>query len=230
MEQTFPLVYKNLKVTKVNTYGLVYHWKGSDKSLKPVLLTAHQDTVPVQKILLKTGPIHHLKVIMMVNTFTEEVLPIVKRLDCYFGNFGTFVRKGYQPKRSILAAFGFDEEASGYHGAAHIGKYLEETFGQDSVYALIDEGAGLTVQELTNTIVALPGTAEKGYVDIQVELTTPGGHSSIPPDHTSIGIISELGYIIEKDPYSPLLPPENPILNFAQCLALHDPKQYPIFF
>ena len=75
-------------------------------------------------------------------------------------------------KRSILAAFGFDEEASGYHGAAHIGKYLEETFGQDSVYALIDEGAGLTVQELTNTIVALPGTAEKGYVDIQVELTT----------------------------------------------------------
>ncbi|KAF6066419.1 Peptidase dimerization domain family protein [Candida albicans] len=181
LEQTFPLVYKNLKVTKVNTYGLVYHWKGSDKSLKPVLLTAHQDTVPVQKDTLKDWTIHHLKVITMVNTFTEEVSPIVKI--------------------SILAAFGFDEETSGYHGAAHIGKYLEETFGQDSVYALIDEGAGLTVQELTNTIVALPGTAEKGYVDIQVELTTPGGHSSIPPDHTSIGIISELGYIIEKDPY-----------------------------
>ena len=60
---------------------------------------------------------------MMVNTFTEEVLPIVKRLDCYFGNFGTFVSKRVPTKRSILAAFGFDEEASGYHGAAHIGLF-----------------------------------------------------------------------------------------------------------
>lgn len=225
LEQTFPLVYKNLKVTKVNTYGLVYHWKGSDKSLKPVLLTAHQDTVPVQKDTLKDWTYPPFE-----GHYDGEYIYGRGAADCknvliaILETLELLLAKGYQPKRSILAAFGFDEEASGYHGAAHIGKYLEETFGQDSVYALIDEGAGLTVQELTNTIVALPGTAEKGYVDIQVELTTPGGHSSIPPDHTSIGIISELGYIIEKDPYSPLLPPENPILNFAQCLALHDPK------
>jgi hypothetical protein len=31
-----------LEVTKVNTYGLVFHWKGSDASLKPLLLAAHQ--------------------------------------------------------------------------------------------------------------------------------------------------------------------------------------------
>lgn len=27
---------------KVNTYGLLYEWKGSNDSLKPLLLTAHQ--------------------------------------------------------------------------------------------------------------------------------------------------------------------------------------------
>ena len=32
----------NLKLTKVNTYGLYYEWKGSDASLKPLLLAAHQ--------------------------------------------------------------------------------------------------------------------------------------------------------------------------------------------
>ena len=32
----------SLKLTKVNTYGLVYVWEGSDESLKPLLLAAHQ--------------------------------------------------------------------------------------------------------------------------------------------------------------------------------------------
>lgn len=44
---TFPNVHATLKLTKVNTYGLVYAWEGTDTSLKPLLLTAHQDVVPV---------------------------------------------------------------------------------------------------------------------------------------------------------------------------------------
>ena len=32
----------NLRLTKVNTYGLYYEWKGLDASLKPLLLAAHQ--------------------------------------------------------------------------------------------------------------------------------------------------------------------------------------------
>lgn len=36
----------NLKLTKVNTYGLYYEWKGSDASLKPLLLAAHQGIRP----------------------------------------------------------------------------------------------------------------------------------------------------------------------------------------
>jgi len=31
-----------LTLTKVNTYGLLYEWKGSDVRLKPLLLTGHQ--------------------------------------------------------------------------------------------------------------------------------------------------------------------------------------------
>ena len=34
-----------MSLTKVNTWGLVYEWPGSDKSLKPILLTAHQGMV-----------------------------------------------------------------------------------------------------------------------------------------------------------------------------------------
>ena len=31
-----------LELTKVNTYGLIFVWKGSDRALKPLLLAAHQ--------------------------------------------------------------------------------------------------------------------------------------------------------------------------------------------
>lgn len=37
------LSHKRLTLTKVNTYGLLYEWKGADSSLKPLLLAAHQD-------------------------------------------------------------------------------------------------------------------------------------------------------------------------------------------
>ena len=33
-------------------------------------------------------------------------------------------------------------------------------------------------------MVATPGIAEKGYIDVRVDVTSPGGHSSVPPSHT----------------------------------------------
>ncbi|KAI5962878.1 CPS1 [Candida margitis] len=225
LQSTFPLIYENLDVTTVNTYGLVYTWKGSKKDLKPVLLTAHQDTVPIQKDTLDKWTYPPLeghydgKYIYGrgASDCKNTLIAILETLEL-------LLKQGYNPSRTIIAAFGFDEEASGVRGAASIGKYLEEKLGKDSVYAIIDEGPGLTTDALTDTIIAVPATGEKGYTDIHVELITPGGHSSIPPDHTSIGIMSELGYIIEKDPYESILTKKNPIFQYFQCVAVHDPK------
>ena len=36
-----------LQLTKVNTYGLLYVWPGSNESLKPILLMAHQGTFTI---------------------------------------------------------------------------------------------------------------------------------------------------------------------------------------
>lgn len=33
-------------------------------------------------------------------------------------------------------------------------------------------------------VFAVPAVGEKGYIDTRVEVTSPGGHSSIPPLHT----------------------------------------------
>ena len=77
-----------------------------------------------------------------------------------------------------------------------------ETYGKDAFALLIDEGCVFSVHlhpnghvlshrshlagfgEQFGGIFAAPGIAEKGYTDVRVEVTSPGGHSSIPPPHT----------------------------------------------
>lgn len=43
--------HSTLSLTKVNTYGLLYEWTGTDSSLKPVLLTAHQGIIFIHDTL-----------------------------------------------------------------------------------------------------------------------------------------------------------------------------------
>ncbi|KZS99469.1 uncharacterized protein LAESUDRAFT_816936 [Laetiporus sulphureus 93-53] len=52
LEGRFPLVHTKLRRTKLNLYALVFHWQGSNDTLKPMLLTAHQDVVPVEQLTL----------------------------------------------------------------------------------------------------------------------------------------------------------------------------------
>ena len=81
-------------------------------------------------------------------------------------------------------------------------KYLLESYGKDAFALLIDEGGWLSVYLYQNghvlnhlsypagfgeqfgSVFATPGIAEKGYTDVRVEVTSPGGHSSVPPPHT----------------------------------------------
>lgn len=231
LETTFPRVYEHLEVVKVNTYGLVFYWQGSDKHLKPVMVTAHQDVVPVQKDTLHQwtyppfeGHYDGTYVYGRGSCDCKNVLVLI------FESLDLLVQQLFEPKRGIVVALGFDEEASGYRGAQSLGKYLLDRFGPDGIFAIVDEGSSLTYDPSSGRVVAAVGTGEKGYIDIDVSLSTPGGHSSIPPDRTSIGILGELAYIIENDPYSPIFTDKNPFFGYMQCIAVHAGDQLPRAF
>src|SRR5256885_7206438 len=48
LRTTFPRLHAALKLEKVNGYGLLYEWTGSDPNRQPIVLLAHQDVVPVE--------------------------------------------------------------------------------------------------------------------------------------------------------------------------------------
>lgn len=68
---------------------------------------------------------------------------------------------------------------------------------------------------------ALPGVAEKGAFNLDIDVHTPGGHSSVPPQHTAIGLLALLVAELEANPHPVLLVEENPIYGFATCGAAH---------
>ena len=49
LERTYPQLHKILKREVVNKYSLLYTWPGSDLNLRPIILLAHMDVVPVEE-------------------------------------------------------------------------------------------------------------------------------------------------------------------------------------
>ena len=67
-------------------------------------------------------------------------------------------------------------------GAASIAPVLESMYGKNGFALLVDEGGSFG--ETFGTVFANLAIAEKGYTDTRVTVATPGGHSSLPPEHT----------------------------------------------
>ncbi|KAI7560556.1 carboxypeptidase S [Hortaea werneckii] len=223
LANTFPRMHKSLKVEKVNTFGLVYTWQGSDASLKPLVLMAHQDVVPVPASTVDawTHP-------PFSGFYDGQFIWGRGSIDCKNQLIAEMevleglLEAGFEPRRSIVLSFGFDEEISGTQGAGKLAEFLLQRYGRDGVAALVDEGAGMS--EMWGTTFAMPGVGEKGYTDVHITIRMPGGHSSIPVDHTSIGVMSELITAIEAQQYPTYLADDNPILGLLQCSAEHAPE------
>ncbi|TGJ81242.1 hypothetical protein E0Z10_g7521 [Xylaria hypoxylon] len=223
LKSTFPLVHSTLALEKVNTHGLLYTWKGTDASLRPTVLMAHQDVVPVAEATIDqwTHPPYS-------GYFDGKYIWGRGSADCKNNLIGILeaiellVGAGFEPKRTIILSFGFDEEISGRQGAGHLSGVLIDRYGKDGAAVIIDEGGGMA--DSWGSTFALPGVAEKGYIDVEIIVRMPGGHSSIPPTHSGIGVASELVTLIEAHPYEPHFHAENPLLGLLECGNAYSPE------
>ena len=221
LEKTYPLVHKHLQLKKINKFGLVYTWKGKDTSKKPIMLTAHQDVVPVPHETIDQWTFPPFE-----GGFDGKYLYGRGVSDCknlliaLMGTIELLLEEDkFKPQRTIILAFGYDEEAAG-KGAEEISEYLVNKYGSDSILQIIDEGDE-GYQDIEGVKLILPATGEKGHLNSVIDLFTPGGHLSVPPKHTSIGIMSQLITKIEDKEFSPILTNNNPVLGQLYCLAEH---------
>lgn len=219
LNSTYPTFVNKCEVVHVNTHGLVYILKGSDSNLKPIMLTGHQDVVPVPENTIKrwTYPPFsgHYDGTYIWGRGASDCKNTVVAM---FEAMESLAEQNFQPTRTVIIALGFDEEDVGLEGASHIGNYLEKRYGKDSMFMILDEGGNIA-EDIYGIDLALPDTGEKGRVNIVIDLETTGGHSSVPPPHTAVGIMSEIITTLEKNPFQLNLEVNNPFYSQLQCQA-----------
>ncbi|KAJ5162200.1 Peptidase M20 [Penicillium capsulatum] len=230
LKELFPLVHKRAKLDHINRLGLVYTFQGIDTTRKPLLFMAHQDVVPIDDPSDWTHP-------PFAGVFDGEWIWGRGASDCKNVLIGLLsvledlVSQDWKPQRTVVLAFGFDEESHGFLGAGSIAPALEKKYGKDSFEFILDEG-GMGLQSLGDAsdstgevVYALPGVGEKGSLDLALDLAVPGGHSSIPPAHTGIGIMSEIIYELERQElFTAQLEPWHPSHGMLQCQTQYSPQ------
>jgi carboxypeptidase PM20D1 len=206
LQNTYPRVNEHTKRTVVNGFSVVYHLAGTDPSLEPVLFMSHMDVVPVQEDTLGewTHPPFNGTIddgFVWGRGSLDDKVGVIALME----SLELLLAEGFQPKRSIYLAFGHDEEVSGRDGAAKIAEH----FAKQGVRFdfVLDEGGAIT-QDMMEGItrpLAVIGVSEKGYVNLELTVNAAGGHSSEPPAHTALGILSHAIVKIEDNPFAPRL-------------------------
>ena len=160
--------------------NLLARLRGADPELAPILLLAHLDVVEADPDDWSVPPF----------TFLER--------DGYFYGRGTTDDKdecaihvanlirwredGFVPQRDVIVALTADEEAGPHNGVVWL--VAEHRDRIDAAFALNEGGGGALKdgERLANYVQA----SEKIYQSFALEVTNPGGHSSLPERENAI--------------------------------------------
>ncbi|WP_439101546.1 M20 family peptidase, partial [Congregibacter sp.] len=202
MADSYPRVYGAAPPRLINEHSLLFRFPGTRSDLKPVLFMGHVDVVPVDEATLSEWRYPPFSGAMEDGVIwgrgaMDDKVTVFALLEA----MEALLESGTELERTIYFAFGHDEEIGGPQGAAAMADILAEE-GVEFEFVL-DEGGVITqgVMSDIDAPVALVGVAEKGFVNLRLTVNAPGGHSSQPPDHTAVGILSEAIVALESHPF-----------------------------
>lgn len=200
LARTYPRTSAALAHEVVGPASLLFTWTGTDTTLDPVVMMAHMDVVPVEAGT-ERGWTHPPFSGDIADGFVwgrgslDDKVGVLSTLEAV----EALVTEGHRPRRTMYLAFGDDEEVEG-HGAAAIVALLKARGAHPLV--AIDEGSAIVRGIIPNVArpAALIGIAEKGHVSVRLTVSAAGGHSSMPPAQTAVGVLAQAIDRLEKHP------------------------------
>jgi carboxypeptidase PM20D1 len=218
LAQTFVETHRRLRRDVIERFSLLYTWPGSDTTLPPVLLLGHLDVVPVdaQTEAEWTYPPFSGMVAdgyIWGRGAMDDKIAVMGTMEAVEG----LLRSGFTPRRTIMLAFGHDEEVTGPQGARRIAARLAERGLR--VEMVLDEGMAILEGIIPGMAkpVASVGIAEKGYASLELIADGQGGHSSMPPGQTSVGVLAGAIRALEAHPMPAHL--DGPVESLFRFLA-----------
>lgn len=212
IDSAYPLIFEHLEKEIHGNNALLYKWQGKNTKLRPLVLLAHQDVVPVVEENWEKDPFSGEidSVFIWGRGTLDDKCSLISILEA----IEKLLDEGIVPERTIYLAFGDDEEVNG-SGARAIAATLKERGLEAEM--VIDEGMVITtgVVPMISEPVALIGTSEKGYLSVEITSKFIGGHSSMPQSETAISILSKaIIAITENQPSPEFTPPVKGLLNY----------------
>ena len=201
LRQSYPRAHSELELEIVGPASLLYTWKGEEPDLPPVALMAHQDVVPIEPGTEDEWSYRPFGgEIADGYIWGRGAMDDKGSLVAILEAVETLLARGFRPKRSIYLAFGHDEEVGGEAGAAAVAELLKSRGVRP--FLVLDEGGAIAEGFLPglDRPIATVGIAEKGAASVEIEVKVEGGHSSVPPRQTAIGILSRALVRLEDNP------------------------------
>lgn len=190
MEKTYPSFHK-AATREIFDHSLLFTWKGKNSSLAPILLMAHMDVVPVVPGTEKNWA-HTPFSGDIADGFVwgRGAIDDKGMMILLLEAADRLAKQGFTPERTIMFAFGQDEEVGGGKGNALMAQALARR-GVHFAWVL-DEG-GVIFDEPFPGIeqpVAFVAVAEKGYLSLRLTAHGSGGHSSMPTNDLAIALLA----------------------------------------
>ena len=154
-----------------------YHGTGAGK---PLLLLAHLDVVEAKREDWSMDPFTFIeKDGFFYGRGTSDDKAMASQ---FVANLMRLKEEGFKPERDLILALTADEEGGDFNGVEWLVKNHKDLI--DAEFA-INEGGGGNMRKgkyLTNEVQA----SEKVFQDFHLEVTNPGGHSSLPVKDNAI--------------------------------------------
>ena len=181
LRETFPNLFATAECEEFEG-NLLLKWKGTDPSLKPVLLMNHHDVVEASGEWTHpafSGAIADGKV------WGRGTLDTKGGLAMMFQAAEELIKEGFTPKRDTYFVTACTEETGGEGGDAIS---LELQKRGIRFHMVLDEGGMIMYDPIggADGTFAMIGVGEKGYVDLKFIANSNGGHSSAPGKNTPL--------------------------------------------
>ena len=193
LRETFPNFFNTVECEEFDG-SLLLKWKGTDSSLKPVMLMNHHDVVEASgewKYPPFSGEIAEGKV------WGRGTLDTKGGLSMMFQAAEELIKEGFTPKRDTYFVTTCTEETGG-EGGNKISLELKAR-GMD-FYMVLDEGGMILYDPIggADGTFSMIGVGEKGYMDLKFIAKSNGGHASAPGKNTPLVRLAKFMVEAEK--------------------------------
>lgn len=222
LENSYPLLHQQLSRQVFGQFTYLYHWKGTDTTLPPVILMGHYDVVPVEpgtEHIWRQPPFSGALVADTIwgrGTVDDKgaVVAILESVE-------KLLTEKFVPTRSMYLCFGHDEEIGGNRGAKVVANYLKSQ--NVNAYFVLDEGGMIKIDgKIATQPLGIIGIQEKGYASYKLSVAIPGGHSSQPDPETAIDILAKALTRLRQKPTPANIPEATQ--SFLNALASVSPS------